>query len=832
MRVGVVTTQAPFIIGGAERHSANLVTALKERGHEATEISIPYKWYPGTALVDHVIAAKLIDLDHLGYPVDLMVGLKFPAYLAQHSNKVFWILHQHRQAYDIWEAGTSELQRDPDGAAVRELIRAEDRAALGAPGRRVYANSRNVADRLRRYLGLSSTPLYHPPPNATRLRQGAFGAYLYAPSRLGPNKRQELMIEALAHAPGVRLKIAGPPDEPGYDDRLRAKARELGVDDRCEILGPVTDAEMVRLYAEARAVVFVPIDEDYGYITLEAMLSGKPVITCTDSGGPLEFIEDGVEGAVVAPEPAALGAAFAAVFEGEAEAMGAAARAKYDTKRIGWDAVVEILTDEPLPHPAPEPETEPAPLAVPPETVADAAQQTAPKALGPAPSLEEQSGAQTAPAPAATVPAPGVAHLPEPDLARLAAEIAAPIPKEQPFADLDALLEAYDFGSYPGDWAAHEALHRPYFESHWRRYLATLAVLEDLAPAQVLDVGIVPPFLFQGLFAAAHPTAEITGVWSDPRPYTQTVRATDPARRDLTIRLHPGNVERDPLPHADASVDLVLAMEIFEHLGTDPVFFLDEAARVLAPGGHLLITTPNIASHRNATKPLGLAAPYSFGLHVPVGGIYGRHNREYVPQEVAALGAAAGFETARLLTADVYGDRIEPDAARLLADRGPFASRGETILWLGRKSAAPGPIPTGIYHGDPRQLSGRLVLQSRAGAVATVRAQNTSRAAWAAQGGAAVCLVLDWSEARHRLVHQGALLALPHDVGPGGAAEIALPLDEAPAAACDGWLTIGLYQGGAGPFLGAGRANTLRLACSEAAFLRLAAGDAGPGRPR
>jgi glycosyltransferase involved in cell wall biosynthesis len=353
MRVGVLTTQMPFITGGAERHAANLVTALRERGHEACEISIPFKPYPGRSLVDSLLAARLIDLSNLGYPVDLTVGLKFPAYLIRHPNKVFWVLHQHRQAYDMWESGLSELLHDPDGTAVRALIRAEDRRAIGAQGARVYVNSHNVAARLRRYLDLGSTPLYHPPPNAPLLRAEGYGDFLFAPSRLSPAKRQGLMIEAMVHAPHARLVIAGPPDVPGHDAELRALAEARGVDDRVEILGPIDDATMIRLYAQCRAVVFVPIDEDYGYITLEAMLSSRPVITVTDAGGPLEFIDDGVEGLVVAPEAAALGVAFDRLMQdrGLAERLGAAARAKYDLKGIGWDTVVETLTGEAVQRP-------------------------------------------------------------------------------------------------------------------------------------------------------------------------------------------------------------------------------------------------------------------------------------------------------------------------------------------------------------------------------------------------------------------------------------------------------------------------------------------------
>ena len=231
MRIAVVRTDVPFVTGGAERHAANLVRAFREHGHEATEVAIPFKWYPGETLVESVMAAKFLDLGRFeGTPIDLMVGLKFPAWLARHPNKVFWILHQHRQAYDMWDSGLSDLLHEPDGVALREMIRAEDRDALGAPGARVFANSGNVAGRLRRYLGLAARPLYHPPPNADALRRGPFGDYLLAPGRIGPMKRQKLMIEALAASrTRPRLVFVGVPDDAQYLEELKTLARRLAV---------------------------------------------------------------------------------------------------------------------------------------------------------------------------------------------------------------------------------------------------------------------------------------------------------------------------------------------------------------------------------------------------------------------------------------------------------------------------------------------------------------------------------------------------------------------------------------------------------------------------
>ena len=348
MRIAVLRTQVPFITGGAERHGANLVQALNTRGFDACEVTLPFKWYPGEVLGDHIMAAKMIDVSEVeGVKVDLTIGLKFPAYLANHPNRLFWVLHQHRQAYDQWALGTSDLLDDPQGEALRALIHAEDRAAFEASPHPIYANSGNVAGRLETHLGLASTPLYHPPPNGGALRPGAYGDYLFVPGRINPSKRLELTLEALAQS-RARLVIAGVAENPAYQNHLMKMTEEMGIAGRITWLGAVDDATLIKHYAEARGVVFVPQDEDYGYITLEAMLSGKPVITVTDAGGPLEFITDGVEGLITAPDAAVLGAAFDRLMEdtAAAERMGQAGLARYKSQNISWDHVVETLTGQ------------------------------------------------------------------------------------------------------------------------------------------------------------------------------------------------------------------------------------------------------------------------------------------------------------------------------------------------------------------------------------------------------------------------------------------------------------------------------------------------------
>jgi glycosyltransferase involved in cell wall biosynthesis len=145
----------------------------------------------------------------------------------------------------------------------------------------------------------------------------------------------------MAHAPkSITLIIAGDGSERVSTERV---AVECGVHDRVTFQGRVDGDELARLYTRALAVIYAPFDEDYGYVTLEAFLSSKPVITCGDSGGTLEFVVDGENGFVCDPEPAAVGAAVARLAGDRALAarLGAAGLAR--ARQITWDGVVERL---------------------------------------------------------------------------------------------------------------------------------------------------------------------------------------------------------------------------------------------------------------------------------------------------------------------------------------------------------------------------------------------------------------------------------------------------------------------------------------------------------
>ena len=346
MRILIATVQVPFIRGGAEIHAEGLRDALRNSGHEAEILAIPFKWYPPERILDHILACRLLDVSEVaGTRVDRLIGLRFPAYLIPHPNKVLWILHQHRTAYDLWDHALSDLVYYPNGSQVRDAIEQADRALI-PEARAVFANSRNVAQRLKRFCDIDSTPLYHPPPDAEKFYSSNAADYLFFPSRLCIPKRQELALEALALTRNpVRLSFAGISDHPDYADKLQSLARKLKVQKRVEWLGGIDEDEKRARYASALAVVYPPVDEDYGYVTLEAMLAGKPVVTCRDSGGPLEFVIDQSTGLITDPAPKSLAAAFDFLWENRerAKAWGEAGRARYESLNLSWSNVVQKL---------------------------------------------------------------------------------------------------------------------------------------------------------------------------------------------------------------------------------------------------------------------------------------------------------------------------------------------------------------------------------------------------------------------------------------------------------------------------------------------------------
>jgi glycosyltransferase involved in cell wall biosynthesis len=346
VRILIATVQIPFVSGGAESHADGLKAALIAAGHEADIVAVPFNPAVPERIPDQMLACRLLDLTEIhGAPVDRLIALKFPAYLIPHPNKVVWVLHQHRAAYDLWDYPFEDLSASPRGVLVREAIRRADQQL--AEAKAVFANSKNIANRLGHFCGINAVPLYHPPPNAgSFLCARETGEYFFFPSRMSATKRQSLVLEALALTKkNVKVRFAGLADSPEYGKRLKLLAAKLGVEARVEWLGLVTEEEKRDAYAKAIAVIFPPVDEDYGYITLEAMLSSKAVITCEDSGGPLEFVSHLKTGLVAKPTAAALAEALDQLWQDRdlAAKYGRAGRERYDKMGLSWSEVVRQL---------------------------------------------------------------------------------------------------------------------------------------------------------------------------------------------------------------------------------------------------------------------------------------------------------------------------------------------------------------------------------------------------------------------------------------------------------------------------------------------------------
>ena len=347
MRVIVATVETPFIRGGAEMLADGLIKALLGAGHQAALVSVPFNPTESGRIPDQMLACRLLDLRVIDTaPVDRLIALKFPAYLISHPQKVVWLLHQHRAAYDLWEHPQGGLRVDPRGRMLRSMIRRADRQ-IGTEARAVFTISGNVTQRLRHFSHIDSVPLYHPPANAESFHCAkTVGDYFFFPSRLSLTKRQDLVLHALAltrHP--VQLKLAGLPDHPAYGEGLKKLVRDLGVERRVEWMGFLSESEKRDAYAHALAVVFTPLDEDYGYVTLEAMLASKAVITCHDSGGSLEFVVPGKTGLATAPNAADLAHAMDTLWQDRASAaaFGREGRRHYEKLDLSWPRVVKTL---------------------------------------------------------------------------------------------------------------------------------------------------------------------------------------------------------------------------------------------------------------------------------------------------------------------------------------------------------------------------------------------------------------------------------------------------------------------------------------------------------
>ncbi len=347
-RIAICGVQVPFIFGGAELLEQSLAKQLTDRGHDVSLIRVPFKWYPRQELLSSALVWRLMDLQESnGEKIDLLICTRYPTYVVRHPRKALWLFHQHRQAYDLAGTQFSDFTEEDNGTL--QAIRKIDNKFI-PECQPVYTISQNVSARLKRFNGIDSAPLYPPPPFVpASSKEDRYDPFILYVGRLTTMKRPHLLIEAMQYVKSpVRCVIVGRADTQAYHSHLISMIERSDKKNRIELLGFVNTDQLQRLYTTASGVFNGPVDEDYGFVTLEALLARRPVITTSDGGGTLEFVVNRETGFIVAPNPVEIAEAMDLLVADSnlARRLGAQGSDFAKQKNITWDNVIASLLGE------------------------------------------------------------------------------------------------------------------------------------------------------------------------------------------------------------------------------------------------------------------------------------------------------------------------------------------------------------------------------------------------------------------------------------------------------------------------------------------------------
>lgn len=343
MKIVLCSSFVPFIHGGARNIVEWLENMLREAGHQVEHIYLPQVDVPDL-LFQQMMAYRWVDLTS---SADRIICFRPPAHLIPHPHKILWFIHHIRVFYDLWESPYRWFPDDVKHRGIRDALHAADTAGLHE-AQKIFTNSKVVSDRLRHFNGVGSEVLYPPMYQPERFHSRSFNDEIVYVCRMEHHKRQHLLIEAMKYTrTGVKLRLCGDSTGAGYSVELRTQIALAGLQHRVIFDSRwISDAEKVAVLSDCLAAAYLPLDEDsYGYPSLEAGHSSKPVLTTTDSGGVLELIQDGFNGLITEPEPPALAEAMDKLYlDREAtRRMGQNAQARLDALNINWPHVLDRL---------------------------------------------------------------------------------------------------------------------------------------------------------------------------------------------------------------------------------------------------------------------------------------------------------------------------------------------------------------------------------------------------------------------------------------------------------------------------------------------------------
>ncbi|MCC6219767.1 MAG: glycosyltransferase family 4 protein [Deltaproteobacteria bacterium] len=341
----ITAVQVPFTRGGAEVLVDGLKRELVKRDFCVDVVSLPFSAQPKELLLDQLFLWRSLQLGAFaGRKVDLVISTKFPSYLINHPNKVVWLVHQHRQLYDLYGSYFGDFSADPHDENLRRMLIEADLAAL-RECQRIFAISDNVGERVKRYLSLDSTTMMPPLPLGDRYRSDNADNYILSVGRICSIKRVDKLIKALPQIDSqLKAIIVGTSDEPSIDAYLKSEIDRHHLWERVQLMGRVSDEELLSLYSRAYAIYYAPYDEDYGFVTLESLASGKPVITACDSGGVLGFVSHEENGLVVEPTEESIAVGINRLWQDKELYNRLCNGARSFALQASWDDIIEQLT--------------------------------------------------------------------------------------------------------------------------------------------------------------------------------------------------------------------------------------------------------------------------------------------------------------------------------------------------------------------------------------------------------------------------------------------------------------------------------------------------------
>jgi glycosyltransferase involved in cell wall biosynthesis len=343
LRIAICTTTVPFIEGGAK----NFVEWLRDEinsieNTEAEIFYLPQVENPKT-LLSQMQAFGELDFSF----ADLVICVRPQAHAVSHPRKIVWLIHQIRALYDLWGSDLVRSDMSRQGMETRRKIIELDTTLLMS-SKKVFTNSKTVSARLQRFNNVESTVLYPPLPKSfINLNSGSDGSIVYV-SRIERHKRQDLLIRALPYTKSqVKVQILGATNDTDYLAELESLVAKYGLENRVFLPGRwISDEEKTLRLGHCLAVAYFPIDEDsYGYPTLEACLSKKPILTSTDSGGVLELVKHKWNGLVADPTPREIAKSMDLLFNNPELAITLGDHAQKTPENLGitWEKVKKEL---------------------------------------------------------------------------------------------------------------------------------------------------------------------------------------------------------------------------------------------------------------------------------------------------------------------------------------------------------------------------------------------------------------------------------------------------------------------------------------------------------